>query len=211
LTQDSPVSENENNNKDQIMELRISGKHMEIGDAFRTRIEDRIGEAVDKYFDGRGDGHVVVEKSGSRFTTDCTLHLDSGAVLQATGEAMEPQSSFEAAAERIDKRLRRYKRRLKSHSEAAHAKQAEAFAYTVLEPAPDDDDEELPDDYAPVVVAETKMALSTLPVSSAVLQLDLQDNPVYVFRNAASGDVNMVYRRADGNVGWIDPAAMKSS
>jgi len=193
------------------MELRVSGKHMEIGDAFRTRIEDRIGEAVDKYFDGRGSGHVVVEKSGSRFTTDCTLHLDSGAVLQATGEAMDPQASFEAAAERIDKRLRRYKRRLKSHSEAANAKQAEAFAYTVFEAAPDDEEEELPEDYAPVVVAETKMALSTLPVSSAVLQLDLQDNPVYVFRNAASGDVNMVYRRADGNVGWVDPAAMKSS
>lgn len=193
------------------MELRVSGKHMEIGDAFRTRIEERISEAVDKYFDGRGDGHVVVEKAGSRFTTDISLHLDSGTVLQATGESMEPQSSFEAAAERIDKRLRRYKRRLKSHSEAASAKKAEAYAYTVFEPLPETEDDDIPEDFAPVVVAETSMKLSTLPVSSAVLQLDLQDNPVYVFRNAASGEVNLVYRRADGNIGWIDPSRLTSS
>lgn len=191
------------------MELRVSGKHMEIGDAFRTRIEERIEEALEKYFDGRGNGHVVVEKSGSRFTADCSLHLDSGTTLQATGEAMDPQASFEAAAERIEKRLRRYKRRLKSHSAAANAKQAEAFSYTVLEAVPETEDEEIPDDFAPVVVAETTMKLSTLPVSSAVLQLDLQDNPVYVFRNAASGDVNLVYRRADGNIGWIDPGSLK--
>ncbi|MEM0899000.1 MAG: ribosome-associated translation inhibitor RaiA [Pseudomonadota bacterium] len=194
------------------MELRVSGKHMEIGDAFRTKIEDRLGDAMAKYFDGRGDGHVVVEKAGSRFTADCTIHLDSGAVLQATGEANDPQASFDAAAERIEKRLRRYKRRLKSHSEAQLAKQAEHFAYTVLEARPEqDEDDEVPTDYAPAIVAETKMALSTLPVSSAVLQLDLQDNPVYVFRNVKSGEVNLVYRRADGNIGWIDPSNLQST
>lgn len=193
------------------MELRVSGKHMEVGDAFRTRIEGRISEAVDKYFDGRGDGHVVVEKAGSRFTSDITLHLDSGVVLQATGESMEPQSSFEAAAERIDKRLRRYKRRLKSHAEAAHAKKAEAYAYTVLQSVPESEDDEVPEDFAPAVIAETSMKLSTLPVSSAVLQLDLQDNPVYVFRNAATDEVNLVYRRADGNIGWIDPNRLTTS
>lgn len=193
------------------MELRVTGKHMEVGEAFRTRIEDRISEAVHKYFDGRGNGHVVVEKSGSRFTTDISMNLDSGVVLQATGESMEPQSSFEAAAERIDKRLRRYKRRLKSHSEAASAKKAEAFAYTVFESVPETEDDDIPDNFAPVIVAETSMALSTLPVSSAVLQLDLQDNPVYVFRNAASDEVNLVYRRADGNIGWIDPSRLTSS
>ena len=192
------------------MELRVTGKHMEVGDAFRTRIEDRLGEAVSKYFEGRGDGHVVVEKSGAGFTTDCTLHLDSGVVLQATGESQDPQSSFESAAERIEKRLRRYKRRLKSHSNAQNAKQAEHYAYTVFAPVPDDEDDEIPEDFAPAVIAETKMALATLPVSSAVLQLDLQDNPVYVFRNAKSGDVNLVYRRADGNIGWIDPASLKA-
>ncbi|MEL6436574.1 MAG: ribosome-associated translation inhibitor RaiA [Pseudomonadota bacterium] len=195
------------------MALRVSGKHMEIGDAFRTRIEDRIDEAVDKYFQGRASGHVTVEKSGNRFTTDCVLHLDSGAMLQATGEAQEPQSSFDAAAERIEKRLRRYKRRLKSHNSGEAAGRTEHYAYKVLEAVPDegdaDDEAVSADAFNPVVVAETRMNLPTIPVSSAVLQLDLQDNPVYVFRNAGSGAVNLVYRRADGHVGWIDPASLE--
>lgn len=191
------------------MSLRVSGKHMEVGEAFKTRIEDRIDEALSKYFDNRASGHVTVEKSGSRFTTDCVLHLDSGVVLQASGEAQEPDASFNAAAERIEKRLRRYKRRLKSHHADGAATRDEEYAYRVLEALPEDDEEELPDDYAPAIVAETRMQLTTLPVASAVLQLDLQDNPVYVFRNAGSGDVNLVYRRPDGNIGWIDPGALK--
>ncbi len=191
------------------MSLRVSGKHMEVGESFKTRIEDRIDEALSKYFDNRASGHVTVEKSGSRFTTDCVLHLDSGVVLQASGEAQEPDASFNAAAERIEKRLRRYKRRLKSHHADGAATRDEEYAYRVLEALPENDEEELPDDYAPAIVAETRMQLATLPVASAVLQLDLQDNPVYVFRNAGSGDVNLVYRRPDGNIGWIDPGALK--
>jgi hypothetical protein len=139
------------------------------------------------------------------------LHLDSGIVLQATGEALDPQASFDAAAERIEKRLRRYKRRLKSHNSEEAAQRNEEYAYRVLEALPESDDEAIPDDYAPVVVAERSMQLATMPVASAVLQLDLQDNPVYVFRNAGSGDVNLVYRRADGNIGWIDPGSIKQS
>lgn len=193
------------------MGLRVSGKHMDIGDAFRVRIEDRIDDALSKYFDRGANGHVTVEKAGSRFTTDCMLHLDSGIVLQATGEAQDPHASFDAAAERIEKRLRRYKRRLKSHNSEAAATRTEEYAYRVLEALPEDSDDEVPDDFSPVVVAETSMALSTMSVSSAVLQLDLQDNPVYVFRNAGSGGVNLVYRRADGNIGWIDPGSIKQS
>lgn len=193
------------------MGLRVSGKHMDIGDAFRDRIEGRIDEALSKYFDRGADGHVTVEKAGTRFTTDCMLHLDSGVVLQATGEALEPQASFDAAAERIEKRLRRYKRRLKQHHTEEAASRAEEYAYRVLEAVPDAEEEEAPADYAPVVVAERSMMLKTMPVSAAVLQLDLQDNPVYVFRNAGSGDVNLVYRRADGNIGWIDPGSIKQS
>jgi ribosome hibernation promoting factor len=193
------------------MVLRVSGKHMDIGDAFRIRIEDRIEDALSKYFDRGSNGHVTVEKAGSRFTTDCMLHLDSGIMLQATGEAQDPQASFEAAAERIEKRLRRYKRRLKQHHTEEAASRGEEYAYRVLEALPPSDEETVPEDYAPVVVAERSMQLATMPVSSAVLQLDLQDNPVYVFRNAGSGDVNLVYRRADGNIGWIDPGSIKQS
>lgn len=181
---------------------------MDIGDAFRTRIEGRITEAVDKYFDGGFSGHVTVVKSGSRFSADCMIRLDSGASLQASGEAQEPVAAFEAAAERFEKRLRRYKRRLKSHSLGAGNGAVADIAYTVMEPLADDD-EELPDDYAPAIVAESSMTLKTLSVASAVIELDTSDNPVFVFRNAGSEQINIVYRRPDGNIGWIDPATTK--
>jgi ribosomal subunit interface protein len=188
------------------MNLRISGKHMDIGEAFRTRIEGRIGEAVDKYFDGSYSGSVTVEKSGSRFSADCMIHLDTGMALQAAGEAQEPTSAFDAAAERIEKRLRRYKRRLKSHK-ASPSEPDIMAAYRVMEPLADDD-EEIPDDYAPAVVAESTVSLRTMTVASAVIELDSRDSPVFVFRQAGSGQVNIVYRRDDGNIGWIDPASI---
>jgi len=185
------------------MSLRISGKHMDIGDAFRTRIESRIGEAVEKYFDGGFSGHVTVEKSGSRFGADCMIRLDTGISLQANGQAQDPQIAFDAAAERIEKRLRRYKRKLKSHSTSVPNGETVDMAYRVMAPIADDD-EEVPEDYAPAVVAESTLALNTMSVAAAVIELDMKDNPVVVFRNAANEQVSIVYRRADGNIGWID-------
>ncbi|MCY6382778.1 ribosome hibernation-promoting factor, HPF/YfiA family [Hoeflea prorocentri] len=190
------------------MSLRVSGKHMEIGETFRTRIEDRIGDAVTKYFDGGFSGQVTVEKSGSRFSTDCLVHLDTGASLQATGQAQEPQASFDAAAERVEKRLRRYKRRLKDHHAGNHANSAEV-AYRVMDSGPQDE-EEVPEDYAPAIVAESSKIIKTMTVAGAVMALDMTDNPVFVFRNAGNNEVNVVYRRNDGNIGWIDTADIKS-
>jgi ribosomal subunit interface protein len=189
------------------MSLRISGKHMEIGDAFRTRIENRIGDAVDKYFDGGFSGRVTVEKAGSRFTADCSIHIDTGMVLQATGQAQDPQLAFDGAAERIEKRLRRYKRRLKSHNNGGgNGAEAIDMAYRIMSPVADEDDE-VPDDYAPAVVAESTVALQTMSVATAVIELDTKDTPVVVFRNAGTDSVNIVYRRPDGNIGWIDPSS----
>ena len=191
------------------MNLRISGKHMDIGEAFRSRIEGRIGDAVDKYFDGGFSGRVTVEKSGSRFSADCLVHLDTGIALQATGQAQEPQSAFDAAAERIEKRLRRYKRRLKSHSNASReAAESIDLAYRVLAPVAEED-EEVPDDYAPAVIAEQTVALRTMTVAEAAIELDTKDNPVFIFRNAGNRHVSIVYRRPDGNVGWIDTASVE--
>lgn len=186
------------------MSLRISGKQMDVGDAFRTRIEGRIGEAVEKYFDGGFSGRVTVEKSGARYSADCMIHLDTGMALQATGQAQEPQGAFEAAADRIEKRLRRYKRRLKSYSPAGSAA-AETIdlSYRVMTPFADDE-EEVADDYAPTVVAESTLALRSMSVADAVIELDMKDSPVFLFRNAGSEHVNIVYRRPDGNIGWID-------
>ncbi len=191
------------------MTLRISGKHMDIGDAFRTRITERIGEAIEKYFDRGFSGQVTVLKAGSRYSADCMVRLDSGASLQAAGEAQDPVQAFEAAAERLEKRLRRYKRRLKSHypNNVGSSADAVQMAYAVMEPLTDD--EEIAENFAPAVVAESSMALQTMSVASAVIELDTKDSPVFVFRNAGNEHLNIVYRRPDGNIGWIDPSTTK--
>ncbi|MBT1158130.1 ribosome-associated translation inhibitor RaiA [Aminobacter anthyllidis] len=190
------------------MSLRISGKHMDVGDAFRTRIEGRIGEAIGKYFDRGFSGHVNVVKSGSRYTADCVVRLDSGMSLQATGEAQEPTAAFEAAADKLETRLRRYKRRLKSHNLGAGNGELTDVAYSVVA-ALVDDDEDVPEDFAPAIVAESTMVLKTMSVASAVIELDTKDSPVVVFRNAGNEHLNIVYRRSDGNIGWIDPSTAK--
>jgi ribosomal subunit interface protein len=186
------------------MSLRISGKHMEIGEAFRSRIEGRIGETIEKYFDGGFSGHVTVEKSGPRFSADCVIFLDTGMGLQAAGQAYDPQAAFEAASDRIETRLRRYKRKLRSYDGAANGRD-EDIAYRVMAAVPEDD-EEVPEDYAPAVVAESTLSLKTMSVARAIVELDTKDSPVFVFRNAGNDQVNIIYRRADGNIGWIDPS-----
>lgn len=190
------------------MTLRISGKHMDVGDAFRVRINERIGEATGKYFDRGFSGHVTVVKAGSRYTADCMIRLDSGASLQATGQAQDPTVAFEAAADRLETRLRRYKSRLKTHATGIDSGEGIDMAYAVMAPLADDD-EEIPENFAPAIVAESTMTLRTMSVASAVIELDTKDSPVFVFRNAGNDHLNIVYRRPDGNIGWIDPSATK--
>ncbi|AVA20115.1 ribosome hibernation-promoting factor, HPF/YfiA family [Rhizobium sp. LEGMi198b] len=190
------------------MSVRVSGKHMEIGDSFRQRIEDQIGMAVTKYFDGGYSGQVTVQKSSSRFAADCKLHLDSGVVLHAAGEAMDPQLAFDAASERIEKRLRRYKRKLKDHQAGNHTNGLAEVAYTVMDGVPDDEDE-IPADFAPAIVAESTKQLKTMSVATAVMALDMTDEPLLLFRSPGKEHLNIVYRRQDGNIGWIDAANIK--
>ncbi|MBL8576894.1 MAG: ribosome-associated translation inhibitor RaiA [Mesorhizobium sp.] len=186
------------------MSLRISGKHMEIGEAFRSRIQGRIDEMVEKYFDGGFSGHVTVEKSGPRFSADCVIFLDTGMGLQATGQAYDPQAAFETASDRIETRLRRYKRKLRSY-DAAQSSREDDISYRIMAPAAEEV-EEIPEDFAPAIVAESTVALKTMSVANAIVELDVKDSPVFVFRNAGNDQVNIVYRRADGNIGWIDPS-----
>ncbi|WP_181708634.1 ribosome hibernation-promoting factor, HPF/YfiA family [Chthonobacter rhizosphaerae] len=189
------------------MPLRISGKNVDIGQALRVHIEGRISEALDKYFDGGYTGHVVVEREGSGYSTDCSIHLDTGTVLQSRATAHEIYAAADQAAERIGKRLRRYKRKLKGRHPAENGRDEdrsfEAPSYVLAAP---DEDEEVAEDFAPVVVAETTQRIATTTVGRAVMDLDLTGVPVVVFRNAGSGAINVVYRRGDGNIGWIDPA-----
>jgi len=191
------------------MSLTITGKNMDVGSALRQRIEERLSESLDKYFDGNHSGQVTVKKSGAGFEADCTLHLDTGIVLRASAISGDPTLSFEQAAERIDKRLRRYKRRLKAHHHvpAANVEMAVATEFALATP---DEEEELEANYAPLVVAETPTKIKTMTVGMAVLELDLIDAPALVFVNAANSTINVVFRRNDGNVGWIDPSLARN-
>jgi ribosomal subunit interface protein len=186
------------------MAFRISGKSVDVGEALRGTAERRLADVLGKYFDGGYDGHVTVEREGSGFRTTCTVHLDSGSVLQAEGRDHDAHQSFERAAEHIEKRLRRYNRRLKEHH--AHARRAEAITATDRVIAAGEGEEADEGGGEPAVIAETTTSILSMSVGDAVMAMDLGDLPLLVFRHARHGGINVVYRRRDGNIGWIDPA-----
>jgi ribosomal subunit interface protein len=188
------------------MGLRISGKNINIGEALRTHVSERLKSVTEKYFDGSVTGHVTIEPEGSGYRSDCTLHLASGVTIQADGRAQEVYASFDQTAARIESRMRRYKRKLKDRSAAQReAANSEPMRYTVLSAL--DETEEAPSEseFKPAIVAESEKTLQQLSVSAAVLELDLSGLPVLAFRHATTGRVNIIYRRSDGNIGWIDP------
>jgi len=194
------------------MSLRISGKNLDVGEALRGQAEERVAAAVSKYYEGGYQGHVTVDKDGSAFRTDGVLHLSSGITLEASATAHDPYASLDKMAERIEKRLRRYKRRLKDRS-GSNGRDAGIEIPSYVIAAPDDDIEELDGASAgdnPVIVAESTKSLHVRTVSDAVAELDLTGAPVVVFRHAGNGRMNIVYRRGDGNIGWIDPPASLS-
>ena len=195
------------------MPFRVSGKNIDLGEALRTRVNARVAEATAKYFDGGYSGHVTIGKEGFGFRTECLIHLDSGITLEAEAIAGDAYASADQAALRIEKRLRRYKRRLKDHQMArgdghAFATAIDAPSYVIAAPEQDSDEEVT--EFNPVIIAETTTSLKRLSVSEAVMELDLTGAAVVVFRHAGHGRVNLVYRRPDGHIGWIDPPAMKS-
>src|ERR1044072_5087166 len=194
------------------MPFRVSGKNLDIGGALRERINARIVESLSKYFDGGYSGHVTVEKEGFGFRTECAIHLDSGITLHTEANAADAYASADQAALRIEKRLRRYKRRLKDrhaarpHGEAVEAPGIDASSYVLEAPSHDESEDEVTE-FNPAIIAESTTVLKQLSVSEAVMELDMTGAPVVVFRHASHGRVNLVYRRPDGNVGWIDPPA----
>jgi ribosomal subunit interface protein len=199
------------------MTLRISGKSISIGEALRDRVSDRTEEVLRKYFDGNYSGHITLSKDGFGFRTDCALHLDSGITLEADSNAVDAYTSADQALLMMEKRLRRYKNRLKDRSArkayVASAALAEmdaptldASSYIIEAPASDGEDEV--DGYNAVIIAEATTSLKRLSVSEAVMELDLTGAACMVFQHGSSGRVNIIYRRADGNVGWIDPPSV---
>jgi ribosomal subunit interface protein len=189
------------------MSFRISGQNLDVGTALRDRIGDRIAEAMSKYFDGGYSGHLTLARDGFGFRAECAIHLDSKITLHAEGMAPDAYASADQAALRIEKRLRRYHRRLKDHhAERADGRVAiEAASYVIA--APEADDDTGSDGFTPVIIAESTTTLKQLSVSDAVTELDMTGAPVLVFRHAKHGGINIVYRRADGHFGWIDPPA----
>jgi len=185
------------------MQIKVTGKNLDVGDALREHIETRLNQLQQKYFDGTVHAHVTVEKQRAGFHTDCALHLATGLVLQAEGSGGEAHPSFDQAASHLEKQLRRYKQRLKDHhrNRREPVRQFEAQSY-VIEPHTDEQDGHGPN---PVVVAETGLKLPELSVGEAVMQLDISTQPFLLFRNGGHGGLNLVYRRPDGNIGWVDP------
>jgi len=185
------------------MALRVSGKNMDVGDALRGKALEHFDAIVTKYFDGGYEGHLTLSHDGSGFTADCVVHLDTGALLQAQAGAADATSAYEVMAANIEKRLRRYNRKLRSHRRRAEEGDGTAQSYVLAAP---DEDIELDADFSPAVIAETSANLKRLSVGEAVMELDLTQQDVVVFRHAGHGGLNVVYRRADGNIGWIDSA-----
>ncbi len=186
------------------MQIKITGKNLDIGEALRDHVGVRLTQLQQKYFEGTVHGHVTVEKQRTGFHTDCTLHLATGLVLQAHGAASEAHPSFDSAAQHLEKQLKRYKQRIKDHHKTRRepVRQLEAASYVIS--ASDDVDEE-PADLNPVVIAESATNVPELTVGEAVMQLDISSVPFVMFRNSGHGALNVVYRRHDGNIGWVDP------
>lgn len=184
------------------MQIKITGKNMDVGEALRARAAGRLEEVLGKHFDRGYDAHIVFERTRIGFMAECVVHLDSGVRLQSRAEAQDAHVALDLAADRLEKRLRRHRRRLKEHH-PARVERAAAFVLAALE-----EDYEEPDEGGldnPVIVAESTAPLPTLAVSEAVMHLDLSEQPFILFRNAAHGGLNVVYRRDDGNIGWLDP------
>jgi ribosomal subunit interface protein len=201
------------------MQVQVSGKHVAVGESLRTRVSDEISNSIEKFFDRGGDAEVTVSRDGHSFRVDCDVRLASGQHLYSHGLAGDAHAAFDQALSKIETRIRRYKHRLKDHSPQANARQAEMAAYYVLQ-APDQlepDGEESRQNQTdgetsePVVIAETDREIKPMTVSMAVMEMDLTESQTIVFRNAAHGGLSVVYRRPDGNIGWIDPARTKSA
>lgn len=202
------------------MQIQVVSKGIDVSDSLRGSILGRVEDGVAKYFSRPGEAYVAISREGTGFRVDCSLHLPSGVMLQAHGDAGDAYKAAEITMGKLEKRLRRYKRKLKNHHH--HQKSelpAEEFPFVVLKgmrDSFDDNDDDDTDGNAngapePIVIAESQGEVRTLTVGMASLELDAADSPFLMFKNAANGGLNIVYRRPDGHIGWVDPARTSQS
>lgn len=192
------------------MDIQIAGRQVDVGDAFREHVRGRLEAGASKYFSRTLNAGVTVEKDGHLFVVECHVHANQGVNLESTGRAENAYAAFDDAADKIEKQLRRYKRRLKNHHSRAaeREKQLEkAAAYIMNADAAASSEDEGPDPVdQPIIIAETKTDIPEVSVGDAVMLMDLAHAPAFMFRNAKNSALNVVYRRPDGNIGWINPA-----
>ncbi len=188
------------------MRYQISGKQIDIGDALQTHVNNDLGSVVQKYAERPTDAQVIFSKSGYEYVCEATVHLSTGLTASAKASATEIYAAFDGCGQKMEKQLRRYKRRLKDH----HKERAEpvellgASAYILASDEQADTQE--PESLDPMIIAEMQTQIATLSVGEAVMQMELAGAPVLVFKKEGKDGVNVVYRREDGNIGWIDPA-----
>jgi len=193
------------------MQLTVTGKQVDIGEALRRQVEASLDAIFGKYFGTAIEAHVVVSKEAHLTCAEISIRVGRGGiVVNAHAAASEAYAAFDAAAERVAKQLRRYKRRLRDHhARTREPLTAERAIDYVLAPVEDSEDEESAtvedSGGAPTVIAEMSTELPHLTVGEAAMRMDLADAPVLLFRNRSHGELNLVYRRPDGNIGWIDP------
>jgi ribosome hibernation promoting factor len=187
------------------MDIRVSGHQLDTGTALQDHASDRLTGISDKYFSRAISSQVTFGKApNNAFACDIVLHVNQGLVLKSHGNAHDAHVAFDQAADKVEKQLRRYKRRLTDrHEQSDYAQQVEDAAYTVFD-AGEPEAEEAPD--APAVIAETRTTIPDCSVADAVMMLDLRHTNALFFKNAGTGRHNMVYRRDDGSIGWVEPS-----
>jgi len=188
------------------MTLQVTGKNVDAGEAFKDYIADKIGGVLEKYIGPELSGHVRLEKERASFRTDCSIRLKTGVLVEAHGMGSDAYASADAAIERLEKRVRRYKRRLKDHHlRPSEAEQRAMLANDYVVQVDREEEENATTQDHPIIIAETESSITSMSVGEAVMRLDLAESAVLVFRNAGNGQINVVYRRPDGHVGWVDP------
>lgn len=187
------------------MHYQVSGKQIDIGSALQNHVESELSGILEKYVGRPTSAHVVFSKSGHEYVCEAVVHLSTGLTAQATGHAHEIYAAFDGCSQKMDKQMRRYKRRLKDHhKERSQPVELSTSASYILAPR-DESNEAKEDTVNAMIVAEMEEKIQSLTVGEAVMQMELANKPVLVFRNEKHSGVNVVYRREDGNIGWIDP------
>jgi ribosomal subunit interface protein len=191
------------------MRYQISGKQIDVGEALQTHVKDELGAVVGKYAERPTDANIIFSRDASEFVCEATVHLSTGLTASAKAHAHEIYAAFEKCSDKLEKQLRRYKRRLKDHHRERSQPVELSGASSYILAGSDNSEESEPETLQPMIIAEMETKIPSLSVGEAVMQMELAGAPVLVFRNEGHSGVNVVYRREDGNIGWVDPSIAK--